>query len=250
MYSDESGDVGTRNSPSNYFVLSSLIIHEANWLPLLDDLIDFRRALKNRYELLMSEEIHASEFINGRLSLQANIARNDRLDLLKKCLKWLSLRNDISLITVRVLKVAGNDVFDYAWRTFIQRFENTLKHRNFPGGVGADTGIIIADNTDGGKLRSLLREMRRYNQVPNTAPFGGGARNMKLRDIIEDPVLRDSKSSYIHQMIDVVVYFARQYYEPNRYIRRKGARTFYSIVEPATNPHVTKYKTPYNIVEL
>jgi hypothetical protein len=248
---DESGDVGLVNSPSNYFVLSALIIQESYWLTFIDDLIGFRRYLKKKYGLLMREEIHAGVFINGHNKLKGKIKRNTRLNILKECLKWLNTRPEISIITVRHYKTgSAPDVFDYTWRVFIQRFENTLTYKNFPGGTGNDTGLIISDNTDGGKLTSLLREMRRYNPIPNIPYYGSGTRNIQLRLIIEDPVLRDSLNSYILQMVDVVVYFARQFYEPNKYVRIKGARTFYKFVANITNPYVTRYTTNCNIVEV
>jgi len=70
MYVDESGDIGKVNSPSNYFVLSAVILHENDWLNILDDMIVFRRGLKSRYGLGMNEEIHASVFITGRPHLR------------------------------------------------------------------------------------------------------------------------------------------------------------------------------------
>ncbi len=251
MYIDESGDVGIENSPTNYFVLSAFVIHEESWLDILDDLIEFRRYLKQRYGLKMKEEIHASEFVNGRVNLFAEIPKNDRIDLLKKCLKWLDGRTDLSIISIRcdkqkTARISKNDVFEFTWRALIQRFENTLSHKNFPGGNIHDKGIIVADNTDGGKLTVLLRKMRRMNYIPNS-----NSRNMRLRAVIEDPIMRDSANSYFHQMIDVVAFFARQFYEPNRHIRKKGARTFYTkFLTNATNPHVTNYKTNNNIVEI
>ncbi len=251
MYVDESGDIGVDKSPTRFFVLSAIVLNEDSWLNFLDDLIAFRRALKKKYGLGMNEEIHASDFVNGRLKLKIAIPRNLRLDLLKQCLKWLNTRNDISIITVRCDKKRDGDIFDLTWRILFQRFENTIAHNNFPNGKGNDKGIVLADNTDGGKLTKLLREMRRYNQIPNDViRFGPGSRNMRLRAVIEDPVLRDSANSYFHQMVDVVVYFARQYYEPNRYIRKKGARTFYNFLSDVVNPYVTNYKTPNSMVEI
>jgi hypothetical protein len=225
-------------------------VHESNWLDFLDDLIAFRHYLRNRFGLRLKEEIHASEFVNGRVNLRANIPKNDRIDILKKSLKWLNTRNDISLITVRCQKNNRPDVFDFTWRILIQRLENTLINGNFPGSFAGDKGMLLADNTDGGKLTSLLRKMRRFNPTPQMAQFGPGSRNLRLRALIEDPVLRDSSNSYFHQMVDVVAYFARQYYEPNRYIRKKGARTFYNFVSGITNAHATRNVTPNNIVEV
>lgn len=253
MYIDESGDVGHNNSPTQYFVLSAIILHETDWQNILDDLILFRRSLKKKFGLKMNEEIHASEFINGSPKLNANISRNDKLDILKKCLKWLDSRTDISIVTIRCDKKAHleKDIFEFAWKVLIQRIDNTLANKNFPNATANDKGMIIADNTNGGKLTKLLRQMRRYNHVPNLMSFGSGSRNIILRAVIEDPVMRDSADSYFHQMVDVVVYFARQYYEPNRFIRNKGARTFYTnFLTNVVNPHVTRYSSPNKIVEI
>lgn len=227
MYVDESGDSGIINSPSKYFVLSAIVIHELNWQKILEDIIDFRRYLKQKYGLLINEEIHAAEFINGHPKLKANISKNDKMDILRKCLKFLNDRNDISIYSVACNKSDKNDnVFDFTWRVFIQQFENTLQNKNFTAGFEqAEKGIILSDNTDGGKLTKILRKMRHYNPIPNLQTTG--SRNLKLVSIIEDPILRSSDNSYFHQFTDVVAYFARQYFEPNRYIRHKGGRLYY-----------------------
>lgn len=249
MYVDESGDVGKINSPSNYFVLSAIVVHETAWWSLLDDVVNFRRGLKTGYGLKMKEEIHAAEFVTGRPKLSVTIPRNLRLDMLKQCLKWLNTRDDISVYSVRCDKNTTRDVFEYTWRVFIQRFENTLNYRNFPTPQANDKGIIVADDTNIRKLTGLLRGMRRFNHIPSMIP-GYGSRPILLRSVIEDPIFRDSANSYLHQMADIVAYFARQYYEPNRYIRQKGARTYYGFLSNVINRNVTTYTTPYNIVQV
>lgn len=248
MYVDESGDTGHINSPSKYFILSAIVVHETDWFALLNDMIEFRRYLKMKYGLNMKEEIHASVFVNGRPKLNKTIPKNLRLDLLKKCLEWINTRNDISIVTIRLTKSKWFDIFDFGWRTLIQRFENTLSYKNFPNPTGFDKGLIVADDTDGGKLTKLLREMRRHNHVPGVA--GTSSRNLKLQAVIEDPVFRNSANSYLHQMADVVAYFARQQYEPNKFIRKKGARTFYNKLNRVTNPFVSSKASLNNIVEL
>lgn len=251
FYIDESGDTGTTNSPTRFFVLSAIVVHEHDWQNVLDDLITLRRGFKSSYGLLMKEEIHSYDFISGRPKLNASLNKYQRLAILKECLQWLNARNDISIVTVRCEKKQGADVFDYAWRALIQRLDNTLAFKNFPNGMGNDKGIIFADDTDGGKLTGLLRKMRRHNIVPNRASYGMGSRNITLRAVVEDPVLRNSATSYFHQLADVVAYFARQMYEPNRFIKKKGARNYYqNFLGKVTNPHVTRYSTKNNIVEI
>jgi hypothetical protein len=40
MYVDESGDCGLNNSPTKYFVLTGLVIHELRWKQCLESLLD------------------------------------------------------------------------------------------------------------------------------------------------------------------------------------------------------------------
>ncbi len=251
MYVDESGDPGTVNSPTRYYILSSIVVHEMSWQSLLDDSVQFRRLLKARYGLLMKEEIHAAEFISRKVKLKNVITRNNRLDLLKKCLDWLNQRTDISVISVRVDKQQRTDPFEYAWRVLIQRFDNTLAYKNFPGpAMGTDKGMIICDHTDAKKLTKLLREMRRYNQVSNMISYGQGSRNIPLRAIVEDPSFRDSSYSYFLQFVDAIAYFVKQYYDPNKYIRNKGARGFYGRIYSIINKYARKGTTNFKIVEI
>ena len=249
-YIDESGDVGKVMSPSQFFVLSALCVHESAWQGLLDDLILFRRHLKKLYGLTMTEEIHASVFINGNPNLKAGISKNHKILILRECLRFLNSRDDLSIVTVRIEKNQNytNDVFEFAWKLLIQRIDNTLKAGNFPGQLKADKGLIISDNTDEIKLRRLLRKMRRFNFVPSR--FGRTPINAKITSIIEDPVTRDSRMSYIHQMVDIVCYFARQYYEPNKTIRKKGLRNFYTAnLSNVLNPHISPRNTANYILE-
>jgi hypothetical protein len=129
-------------------------------------------------------------------------------------------------------------------------FDNTLAYKNFPNAGVNDKGIILADNTDGGKLTKLLREMRRYNPIPSM--IGTAPRNIPLRAVIEDPVFRDSANSLFHQMVDVVAYFAKQHYQPNKYMRTKGGRHYYTrFLTNVVNRKVTLSKrSPNFIVEV
>jgi len=82
MYVDESGDTGLVNSPSRYFVLSGVVIHELRWAPTLQKIIDFRRRMRNKYGLKLREEIHASHLLKNQKEL-ARIKRQDRLSIIR-----------------------------------------------------------------------------------------------------------------------------------------------------------------------
>lgn len=252
MYVDESGDIGTINSPTNYFILSSIIIHELRWTTILNGLIDFRRYLRDTKGLKLREEIHATHFVNRPGELR-RIKRNDRIDILKQCIDWLQGQADINVITVICKKrdKTKEEVFVKSWQALIQRFENTIRHRNFSGPTNPDDkGMVLPDRTDDKQLTQLTRKMRRYNPVPNIRVFyTDGYRDIPLDYVIEDPMMRESKNSFIHQMVDVVSYCARQIYEPNKYMRKKGGHHFYERLEPILVKQASKYHR-LGIVEL
>lgn len=249
MYVDESGDTGVNNSPTRHFALSSLIVHELRWEAALQQMIEFRRRMRAKFDLKMTDEIHAAGMINKPGPL-VRISRNDRLTILRAFVEEISQLPDVNLINVVVDKRptdTSDAVFDRAWRTLIQRFENTLSHRNFPGPANPDErGMIICDQTDA-RLNRLLRRMRRYNPVPNQ--FSSGFRDLRLKYIIEDPVHRDSKSTYFLQAVDTSAFFLYQELAPNSFIRRRGAKKYFRRLLPVLCTVATD-KNRYGVVHL
>jgi hypothetical protein len=244
MYVDESGDPGVVNSPTKYFTLSSLIVHELRWQACLDQLIAFRRRIRDKYGLKMNEEIHGAAMIN-RPGALVRINRNDRLTIIRAFADEITKLPDVNSINVVIVKRPSDTkdtVFDRAWSTLIQRFENTLARRNFPGPMNADErGILFCDNTDE-RLNRLLRKMRRYNPIPNQATFGSGYRDIKIKYVIEDPVHRNSAATYFVQAVDTIAFLLYQRGQPSSYMKKVGGRRYFNRLEPilckwASNTH-------------
>ncbi len=252
MYVDESGDCGLQNSPSRYFVLSGIVIHELRWKEYLEQLISFRKRMLNTFDLHLRDEIHAGAFITRPKQL-VRIKRNDRLSILRFFAKELSTLSDINIINVVVDKQgkpSTYDVFENAWEVLIQRFENTLSRRNFRGPQNPDErGMIIADNTDNKKLMQLIRKMRRFNPVPNRFGQQCGYRNLLLRNIIEDPNFRNSEESYFIQSADLVAYLLYQSIAPNVYIKKNGGHNYFYHLQPVLCT-VASNSNQYGIVKL
>jgi hypothetical protein len=239
MYVDESGDTGLVNSPTRYFALSGIIVHEERWREFIDTLVAFKKSQKATHGLPVRAEIHASEFINKRAS---GLEKHVRLAILRNTLDELAKLSFISITNIIVDKQGkpvGYDVFHNAWQALFQRFENTLSHGNFPGQHRHDHGMIITDATAGDKLAKLVRKMSVYNYVPNSAMFGPGARNIPVKRIIEDPFGKDSRNTLPIQMADVCAYFLAQRISPNSYIRRKRAQNYFERLLPVLNTHAS-----------
>lgn len=247
MYVDESGDSGLINSPSRYFVLAAIVVHELRWQDSLNSLIQFRRNMRAKFSLNMREEIHAFDFISRPGPVLIKIKRNDRLTILRTFLDHIAGLPDLNVFAVCVdknSKRAGYDVFDAAWRALIQRFENTISHRNFAGPANPDDrGLLIADETERKRLVSLLRRMRHFNPIPNQPQFIRPGlstyRQLPLVTLVEDPNFRNSNESYFIQAADTVAYFVNQYLQPNSYIRKKSAHHYFERLKPITVTQVT-----------
>lgn len=235
MYVDESGDPGMLVSPTRYFVLSGLVVHESYWLQCLEQLVEFRRRMQRTFGLLLSEEIHSAAMIS-RPGLLVRIPRHDRLTIMRFFADELAQMQYLNVINVVVDKAGKSVDFDpliVGWRALIQRFSNTMSHRNFPGGTQSnENGMIFPDVTDTRRVTQLVRQLRRYNPVPNQPQFGLGYRNMTLTNIIEDPNYRDSNHSYFIQGADLAAYLLYQKLAPNAYIQRKSAHRYFDRLGP------------------
>jgi hypothetical protein len=240
MYVDESGDSGLTGSPTSYFALSGIVVHETKWRDFINRLIAFKKTLREVYSLPVRAEIHASEFVNSRVF---QLKRHDRLAILRNAIDELAKIEHISitnLIVDKTNKAADFDVFDVAWRVLFQRFENTLKYGNFPGQHRTDYGLVITDATAGHKLTKIVRKMSVFNHIPNNQAFGPGSRNIPILKIIEDPFGKDSAQTLPVQMADVTAYFLHQRFKPNSFIQRQRAYKYFDRLQPVLNVHASR----------
>jgi hypothetical protein len=234
MYVDESGDTGLVNSPTDRFVLSGLVIHESRWRDFINQMADFRKTMRAVHKLPLRTEIHAAHFIKS--PPVRSMPRYTRLAILRNLLDELAKMDFISITTVVVRKQgkpADYDVFHYAWQALFQRFENTLKFGNFPGGHRNDFGIVLTDATDGKRLTRMVRRMSVVNYIPSQ--FGSSSRNIPILRIIEDPHPKDSRSSFFIQAADACAYFAMQRARPNAFIKRSNAERYFDRLLPILN---------------
>jgi hypothetical protein len=252
MYADESGDSGLVNSPTRYYVLTGLVLHELSWQACLDQLIDFRRRMQRTFGLRLREELHAAAMINrpGKL---IRIKRHNRLTIIRSLADELASMPHLSIISVVVDKLnkpLDYRAFDMAWKVLIQRFANTMSYRNFPGPMNPDErGMIFPDNTDNKRLTQLLRQLRRYNPVPHQPSFGRGYRNLTISNIVEDPNFRDSRHSYFVQAADLVAFLLYQSLSPSSYMRRKSGHNYFDRIDPVLCKMASR-KDPQGIVRL
>lgn len=208
--------------------------------------------MQRTFGLRLSEEIHSAAMIN-RPGVLVRIPRNDRLTIIRFFADELAQMPFLNVINVVVDKAGKSVDFDpliAGWKILIQRFSNTIRYRNFPGATQAtESGMIFPDVTDTRRVTQLVRQLRRYNPVPNQPQFGLGYRNMTLTNIVEDPNYRDSSHSYFIQGADLAAYLLYQKLAPNSYMRRKSAHNYFDRLGPILCT-VASSSDPQGIVRL
>jgi hypothetical protein len=120
MYVDESGNVGLVNSPTRYFVLTGIVLHELRWQPYIEQILDFRRRMKTAFGLRMREAkiktAHAAKFLTDPGELK-RIKRNDHLTILRYFAAELASMPDLNVINIVIDKYgkpANYDPFEEA----------------------------------------------------------------------------------------------------------------------------------------
>lgn len=228
-YVDESGDPGLVKSPTRFFVLSALVVHELSWRASLDELIEFRRQLKTRYKLRLRDEMHAGKWLQ-RSSEPKGIAKHDRLEILRRTADKLAQIPNLNLIGVVVDKRGKSntyDVFENAWKALIQRIENTVLAKNFNTPAKRDDRwILFPDQGATPTLDRLVRKMRKYNPVPSKIHPGTSYDN-SLKLVVEDTNPRDSSRSFFVQSADLCAFLLYQRVAPSKYMRSKGGVNYF-----------------------
>lgn len=251
MYVDESGDCGLVNSPTRYFILTGIVLHETDWNTCFEQILEFRRSIRDRYGLKLREEFHAHAFVKRPGDLR-RIPLNSRMMIMRSYADRLASLSEISIINIVVDKQGKSpsfSVFESSWKYLIQRFHNTIIYGNFPNSAhDNEHGLIFPDRTDDKKLTGLLRKMGRYNPVPSMQGFGD-YRNLKIERIAEDPNFRDSAHSLFIQSADLSAYLLQQHLNPCKTMKRKSGQNYFLRLQPVLCKVASK-TDPFGIVRI
>lgn len=204
-YMDESGDTGIGpRSPTPTYTVAGVLVHETHWVALFEDLIRFRRHLRDAFGLLMRDEVKATQLIRGSGPwAELNVGEGARKRIYRSFMRFQGKTGGVLTYAVVVDKSqrsSPDDVREHAGRYAFQRIERTMNARN-------ERVLLIPDSGQYHWMRALAREMRRFSQVGSMLGGPSLARPL-LRVLIDDPIERDSRQSYFIQLADLNAYAA------------------------------------------
>lgn len=205
-YFDESGDDGYPNRSSDLFVLTSIYFHHSAWKENYRRLYEIRKQLYNQYKLPIKQEFHTNEFITDKHPYHGKYDKKTRKNLVFDFFKYVNLI-DFKTISVIINKNNINrpdyDVLKSALTYNVQRIENDLN-------INPDNRfMIITDEGRVSKMRSTTREIQKINFIPSK--FNYDSYRKEIEKLIEDPLPKDSKDSYLIQLADMICFVVSLY---------------------------------------
>lgn len=199
-YVDDSGD-------SRTLVLGAILVPADQWLAVHDHLVGFRRRLSKETGFRMRNELKATELIsNGGAwrKLNPTVPLRRRLGIYKAALGHLAALAP----TVRALGVVipnrldsrlRGDAHSEAWDTLLERLERFCHY-------ASTTCLVVPDRGSERNLKAMARRKRRFGYAPSA--FGGDPLPVPFRQLVDDPMPKDSRESYFLQWADLVAYAA------------------------------------------
>ena len=202
-YVDESGDAGPAGSQT--YSLGVVMVEASQWPATFDELIDFRRHLRDRFGIPVRAELKANYLLrNGGPLRPLALSESARRAVYRSHMRLqpkLGLRAFAVVIRKASLRErrSGIDPRDVAWEYLLQRLERfTTK--------GGTEVLLVHDEGDAARVRTLARKARRAGSAGSA--FGTGALGRPATRVLDDPVPRDSTQSYFLQLADMNAYAA------------------------------------------
>ena len=204
-YCDESMDP-TRS------VASAVVVPDNVWRDAFDIIRDFRHSLKRRYGIPIQYELHAKDLVGGKGSPGQRVGRLGRplgCTIFIEAIDNLNSLGTLGVygINASLLNQNRRHPLREAVTRLFQRIENTLSHT-----ATRHHGLVIYDGQrtqHHTMAQRILRRMQVYNPVPSMASAGfpaGSFRMIPVRQVLGDPLIRDSSEDVFLQMADIMAY--------------------------------------------
>jgi hypothetical protein len=212
--------------------------------------------LQKQYGLYAKSEFHSKYFLLNKKPYvtKYNFSVQDRLDIFDLYCNFLASL-ELKFINVGIVK--GNiispkyKVLDRALTYSIQRIENDLNTSVNPN----EKFLVITDEGRVGSMVKTSRRLRAFNHIPSK--FSNGTYSKPITSLIEDPLPKNSKESYMIQAVDLVSYIC-YLYALDKYgigygkrlsaiINSQKVTDWMNMLKPSLNTKASS-KDPYGVV--
>ncbi|HMP75057.1 MAG TPA: DUF3800 domain-containing protein [Kiritimatiellia bacterium] len=193
VYIDDSQD-------ESVCIFSALAIPAKEWQQAFGMVRDFRRSLKKSDGIYVYQELHAWKFVSGRGHISDGIVtKGRRCQIFAEALRLVAALPGARLFNA----VFPRHDDERAFERLLNRINRTM--------VAWDSqALLICDQGKEADYTRLARKLHVYNPIPSQfgvwKDSGEAHRNIPIERIIEDPFFKDSRMSYLIQLVDFCAY--------------------------------------------
>lgn len=228
-YIDESKDDG------KFFIYTALVMDADRWQTTFEKVKAFRQSLKDDHGIFISHELHAWKFAAGKGRVADHpIYKPERAEIFRKVLRFIVEAKAFNVVS------SCHTVEQYAFERLMNRINRAASSRK-------QTALLFFDEGAEAIITSRIRKMKVYNPIPSNRggwrENGKAAMSIPLSHIIEDPVFKDSSSSYLIQLADFCAYALLRMERPIESRSVLGYDTMYEDLKPVSR-EITNRKDP------
>lgn len=192
IYIDESYD-------QDSYCYSAIFVPVFSWNHVFNKIQEWRYKLADTYGISLTHELHATNFVRGSGQPQSNTNKEFRGEIFREAFTLLE-----NIEEIMVINAFAKNKIDYMklFEWMLNRINRTLVSKNA-------CGILVCDEGNESRLISVVRAMKKNNHIPSTVSrygYNNESRNIPLDRIIEDPLFKQSKASYMIQLADFVAF--------------------------------------------
>lgn len=211
---DESGDIGSKGSPTRHFVLVALVVEHEAWSAVNAELRAMRERLRSSLGLRPDAEIHASEFLSRQPS-HMGLGIRSRFLAAHHMLRTLSKMPGTGFRRVAVAKEAEDrGVLDRGWEALLLDLAQTP-----PAGEStcSSKGLLVICDHHAARPYRPSEELRSMLPEPS--------------QLLDLPYGRDSADNAVIQMADMLAYLTKQSIEPNAFFSRPRSQAILRMAD-------------------
>lgn len=217
VYLDDSHD-------TPYYIFAAIVVPAQRWANTFAAIRAWRQALRASDGILVTRELHATEFCGGRGRIASSVvAKGRRCQIFRDALSFLSSIPDVALLSCRM-------------KDKLMAYERLMNRVNRFMQANDTYAVLISDEGNEAEYTRLTRRMSVHNPIPSRFGYwldtGKATKNIPLDRLLDDPFFRDSKRSYFVQMADFCAYalLRREVQLPSK--NKYGLHTAFELLEP------------------
>lgn len=221
-------------------VCTALMIKDSDWHAAFKIIKAFRKSLKQSDGIYIYKELHAWKFVSGRGKVGTHIVpKGRRCAIFNDALQLATTLPGVAIINA--VGPAKQEAMGY--ERLLNRISRTM--------LAWDShAILVWDEGKDAEYRKLSRRMHVMNPIPSAYgewASGSYTKNITLDRIIEDPFFKDSRLSYMIQLVDFCAYALLRREVPLASKNKYGLNKSFGILKPALFLGASK-KDPEGII--